>query len=225
MRIRSHKSLRSHAPFAGTGASLYENGLFRRLRFISPRRLCGPESTCGGTNVNKTMRVDHVTSPTHQFPVDSVALASSTVPFQVRIFKDNLENESDFRPLTITFDGGGDDATGILGSLTYLSQQQLAGGIVRIYFRYAASRSGIQPVTFQAIRTAGPSSPAAGTTRFVIRKEFYSIDTPALSDASPYTYKIRAVNGATTADLATGISVTADATGPSAPTSGSVEVV
>ena len=221
MRIQNKRCTRSQRPFAGTGASLYRDGIFRRLRVDTGIYTAGPESRL----TTKTAAIDSVQAPTHQFSFDSTGLAGQTVTYQVRPFKDDVENTSNFRPLTITFDGDGNDGTGILGTATYVSQEQRAGGVVRLYFRYDPSRSGTQPVTFQAIRTAGPTSPATASTEFRRGKFLYSIDTPALSDASAYTYKIRAVAGSITADLVTGITVIADATGPAAPTSGTVEIV
>ncbi len=49
------------------------------------------------------------------------------------------------------------------------------------------------------------------------------IDTPALLDSGPYTYKIQASLSAVTDDVLTGVSVTADATGPDAPASATAE--
>lgn len=223
MRIHTGTATRSHRPFQGQGASLYQDGEFRRLRVDCGTFTAGPETTIGDANVNKTARVDSVLDPTNEFAVDSLALASSTVEFQVRSFKDDVENESNYRPLTLTFDGDGDDATAILGTAVLIATEVYAGGIVRIRFRWKPSASGVQPDTFAAIRTAGPSSPANATTG-ADRAGLYYIDTPALLDTSAYTYKIQASIGATTADILTGITFTADASGPSAPIHGSVEI-
>jgi len=185
----------------------------------------GTETTIGGTNINKTARIDSVASPTKQFSVDTTALANTTVEFQVRTFKDDVENESNFRPLTLSFDGSGADVTSIRGSAVFLAAEIRAGGVVRLRFRYTPARSGLQPTSFTAIRTAGPSSPANATTDASTRPATYEIDTPALLDSAPYTYKIQAVSGSTTTDVLTGIVFTADATGPTAPTHGSVEII
>ena len=222
MRLRSRKTIRSHAPFTGAGASLYIDAAFRRSRLWSGHFLCGTESTIGGTNVQKTARVDYVSDPTASFAV--AAPLSVTRVYQVRTFKDAVENEGNYRPITVTYDGSGADATLILGYATLVAKEIRAGGIVRIKFRWIASRSGTQPTQFLAIRTAGPSSPANGSTS-ADGTGHYEVDTPALSDASAYTYKIQAKAGAVTADVLTGITFTADATGPTVPTSGTVSVI
>lgn len=220
MRILTRRSTRSHAPFTGEGASLYLNGQFRKLRVDCGICTCGPESR----DVDKTARVAFALDPTASITYSTVGLESATTVYQVRTFKDGVENESNFRPLTVTLDADGADATAILGTATFYSTENRAGGIVRILFRWNSALSGIQPNTFTAIRTAGPSSPANATTS-AIGGGLYSIDTPALLDTAPYTYKIQASYGATTADVLTGIVFTADATGPTAPTNGTVEII
>lgn len=231
MRILSHRSLRGHRPFNGTGASLYigsgspdpgpESVLFRRHRLARGRFLQGPESTIGDTGVNKTARVASVNDPTDEIPYTLPAgLASQTVYVQVRTFKDDVENETNFRPLRMELDGSLEDATAIHGTALLLDYEPLAGGIVRIRFVWIPARTGVQPTQFVAVRTAGPTSPANATVAATLRGHTYEIDTPALSDSAPYTYKIRAENGATTLDVLTGIAIQADATGPTAPTSG-----
>jgi len=229
MRLRSKRTIRSHRPFEGQGASLYRDGEFRHLRLWSGMFLPGAESTIGGNNVQKTARIDFVTDPTNQFLVDTTALANTTVEFQVRTFKDDVENESNFRPLTLSFDGDGEDVTSIVGRGVLLSIEIRAAGIVRLRFRWVADRSGLQPTSFLAIRTAGPSSPANATVTDsdgeTLQSGYYEIDTPALLDSAPYTYKLQAKNGSATLDFITGITFTADATGPTAPTHGSVEII
>lgn len=231
MRIRSRRSLRGHRPFNGSGASLYigsgtpdpgpESILYRRQRLGAGKFLQGPESTIGDTNVNKTARVASVANPTAAIPYTLPgSLASKTVYAQVRTYKDDCENETIFRPVRIELDGSLADITGIHGTAVLLDYEKRSGGIVRLRFLWIPARTGIQPTLFRALRTAGPTSPADATVPAVTRGRLYEIDTPALSDSAPYTYKIRAENGATTKDLLTGISITADATGPVVPTSG-----
>lgn len=224
--------MRGHRPFNGTGASLYigsgapdpgpESILFRLLRFGACLFLQGVQSTIGGTNVNKTARVASVSDPTDEIPYTLPGtLANTTVYAQVRAYKDDAENETNFRPVRIELDGSLADITGIHGTALLLDYEPRAAGVVRIRFAWIPARTGTQPAQFVAVRTAGPTSPANATITAVTRGRVYEIDTPALSDSAPYTYKIRAENGATTLDVLTGISITADATGPTAPTSGS----
>ena len=178
--------------------------------------------------VQKTARVafqdDTLQSLTWAIPA---AYASQTFYADVRKCDQDVENESfDFRPLTITLDAGRDEVTEIKGTATLLDNVQYAAGIVRLRFRYHASRIGVQPDTFTAIRTAGPSSPANAPITVSVTagtSEIFEIDTPALLDTSSYTYRIQASQGATTLDILTGITVNADASGPAAPTATAVE--
>ncbi len=130
-----------------------------------------------------------------------------------------MENETDnYRIRQLTTDAEGDDTNVILGTATLLNYEQRDGGIVRIRFRWEPSADGVQPDTFTAIRTAGPTSPAnAAVTVEPGVPLLIELDTPVLSDASAYMYKIRASLASVTADVLTGVSITADATGPAVP--------
>ena len=233
-RLRSKISLRSHRPFAGTGASLYvghgspdpgESSVeFRRLRLRAGSGLAGAESGIGDTNTAKTSRVDYVDDTVEEFSYTIPgAFASEVVYLQVCTFKDDVENTSNYRPARIELDGSLDTVDAITGTAVLLSQQQRDGGVVRLRFLWQPDTSGLTPTEFAAMRTAGPTSPADATVAYSTSGFLYEIDTPALSDASAYTYKIQARRGVMTADLLTGISVTADATGPVVPVSGSAE--
>lgn len=211
----------NHAPFSGAGVSVYATigttVRYRNIRVISGSIVRGTEFDCGASSVLKTARITSVSSPADDVSFDKTPYIGQTVSIDIRTYRDNVENEH-AGGVTMTLDGSGDPVSSIDGTATLLATEQRDGGIVRIRFIWLPALTGLQPSTFTAIRTAGPSSPAnvdytAGTGRQLIE-----IDTPALSDASPYTYKIRATSGATTSDVLTGISVTADATGPSAPT-------
>lgn len=217
----TRNTMYNHQPFTGQGVSLYittgTTVKYRRLRLIAGSILRGTEFDCGASSVLKTARLTSAVSPVASFSVAKATYAGTTISIDVRQYKDGVENET-VGYQTITLDGSGDPVAAINGTATLLSTEQRDGGIVRIRFVWLPALTGLQPETFTAIRTAGPTSPAnvdytAGTGRQLIE-----IDTPALSDASPYTYKIRATSGATTSDVLTGISVTADATGPTAPT-------
>ena len=172
-----------------------------------------------------TINVDEAVSDA---TVDGTATLQDIVIYaDVRYCELDVENESfDFRRLNLNIDGNRDEITSILGTASALNNEQRDAGIVRLRFRYKASRNGTQPDTFTAIRTAGPSSPLnAPITRTIEAGRVYllEIDTPTLLDSSAYTYTIQASNGATTKDILTGLTVTADATGPVVPTSDSIE--
>lgn len=243
-RVRNLTAAFNDAPFSGSGGtSLYATAgtsvRYRNVRVLSGggrrRRRKGYVKGSGGVHdlsaasVLKTARIDSATDPTDEF---TTALPASLIPgsgtanvtFDVRRFALNVENESDnFRTVTVEVDSSGDIVAAILGTGTLLNLEVRAGGVVRIRFRYNSVLDGTVPTQFVASRTAGPTSPSDATVSYVSGQAVYEIDTPALSDASAYTYKITAEAGAVTSDILTGISVTADATGPSAPTSGVAE--
>jgi hypothetical protein len=222
LSFRDNLTIHDAAPFTGQGVSLYVT-LGSSVQYRDQRIECGM-SLGADADVAKTTRIDSVASPATNitFPVDP-AWVGQTISVDIRTYKDNVENGStDFR--TITLDGSGDEVPAILGTATLLDSEQRDGGIVRIRFAWQPALDGLQPDTFTAIRTAGPTSPAnAAYTVTTTGRQVIAIDTPALSDASAYTYKIQAASGATTLDVLTGISVTADATGPTAPTAVAVE--
>lgn len=212
----------NHQPFTGAGVSLYVTAgssvQYRNKRLIHGSILRGTEFDCGATSVLKTARKTFAASPVSS--ISYTVAPSATYAVDIRTFRDNVENETDnYRTRSITLDSGGDDTSTIQGTATLLDYEKRDGGIVRLRFLWEPSADGVQPDTFTAIRTAGPTSPAdiAVTVTAGIRT-VVEIDTLALSDASAYTYKIQASLSAVTADVLTGISVTADATGPTAPT-------
>jgi hypothetical protein len=217
------------APFVGQGVSLYVSPAgpiqFRNLRLIGTPFLKGTtgEFAAGATSVLKTSRKTSVSSPATQitFPQDA-AWNSSSIQVGIRTFKDNVENEStDYQ--TVSISSGGDPVAGLLGTATLLDTQQRDGGIVRIRFVWLPAPTGLQPDTFTAIRTAGPTTPSNVATVAGSGRQIIEIDTQPLSDASPYTYKIQAASGSTTLDILTGIPIQADATGPTAPTLTAIE--
>lgn len=223
MRLSFNDSMEIHnaQPFTGQGVSLYVTiGSTCQYR---DQRIDTGSSLGADADVTKTARIDSAASPVASItPTWNSDWENETVSVDIRTYKDGVENEStNWR--TIDIDGTGDSPATIEGTATLLGLLQRDGGIVRIRFAWQPAFTGLQPDTFTAMRTAGPTSPAdveyvAGTGRQLIE-----IDTPALSDASPYTYKIQAASGATTLDILTGITVTADATGPTAPTGLSAE--
>lgn len=215
MRFRpTHRTIYNAQPFAGQGVSLYVtigNSVLYREQCL----MCGSGLGTIPTG-EKTTRIDSVSSPASNITVpEDPDWLGEAISIDIRTFKDDVENEST-NWQTITLDGGGAPVIAIEGAATFLDATPRVGGVVRLRFVWVSSPTGLQPVTFTAIRTAGPTSPANAVKSAGPR--IIEIDTPALSDAAPYTYKIRATNGAVTRDILTGIVFTADATGPVAPT-------
>lgn len=229
-------------PFDGEGVSLYatigSTVQYRNLRILPGgtrrRRRCGWIKGGGGNHdianaVTKTARRASAADPATQInwtlPAEFIpALNTQDATFDIRRYKDDVENETDnFLTVTVPIDSAGDGDNQILGTAELVSVQIRAAGEVRIRVRYQPSTSGVQPNTFTAVRTAGPTSPADASVSAEEGQTDFEIAITGLSDASAYTYKITAANGATTADVLTGIVFTADASGPDAPTAGIAE--
>lgn len=177
----------------------------------------------------KTTRVAFVEDPETEIVYElPAAMLGQTVKFDLRRFAIDVEAVNDnYQTRTVAVDGDGEDETSILGTAYLLGTSLLTEGRVKVDFVFTASTSGVQPARFELRRTAGPSSPAAGialANSLTNATGPYSITSPELLDTSAYTFKITAVNGSTEADLITGIVVTADASGPPAPTV-TVEVI
>ena len=234
-RVKNLNGTLNHHPFTGEGVSLYatigSSVQYRNVRVIGRGRRWVKGTTgvhdIAATSVQKTARRASAADPATSIPYSlPAAMASQTLAVDVRKYRDDVENESDnFRTQRVTLDANRAAVTKIFGTAELLDLEVRAGGVVRLRFVYFESREGVQPTLFRASRTAGPSSPAAATTSYYPGKRLVEIDTPALSDSAPYTYKITAENGATTLDVLTGITVQADATGPPAPTTGTASAV
>ncbi len=231
VRLRSRRIMANHRPFAGgqQGASLYVGWgnpdpgpdciQFRRLRLLTGRWTKGSHFNFGKGLVKISavaQDVDPTTGFAYTLPIDG---QPKTIYLQVRTFAADVECEHNFAPVRIVLDASNNDVTGILGTALLLGTEKRDGGVVRIRFVWLPAPDGQQPDTFTAKRTAGPSSPA-DVAAPVTTDRIQEIDTPALLDSAPYTYKITASIGATSLDVLTGIPVQADATGPPAPTSG-----
>ncbi len=221
MRLGVKRRMYGSRPFSGEGASLYlASGVtdpgpgaivYRNHRIDTPRWL-------GTLRTDKTNRVASVAEPTDEITYDASALASKVLRVQVRPYLDDVELETISGTKVITLDGSGDDATGVAGEMLLLATELRDGGGVIIRTRYTPSLSGVQPTSFAAVRTAGPTSPTSVTATYGEGFVFYDFEFTALSSASAYTFKITGTNGVTTTDLITGISVTVDTDGPPAPT-------
>ena len=245
-RVQSNSPAYNDHPFTNQGASLYITDTtvtstiqYRNLRVhgnTSRRKRCNRWVKGSSTGVDKfhdianavtkTSRLDTISSPTTTF---TTAIPASMIPgggtneviVDIRHYKDDVENENDnFGTIRLTIDTAGTSSDQIYGIGNLISTQIRAGGIVRIKFLWSPNVIGIQPDTFTAISTAGPSSPsnASVTGNGDLITKIIEIDTPVLLDSSGYTYKIEASNGATTNDIITAITFTADNTGPDTPT-------
>lgn len=213
-------------PYQGSteGASLYvgtpdENSInYRRNKSVSPGqpfRTVGTKTITPGAagSIPKTRRVAFVTNPTQTINYTlPAALVGVPVAFQVRTFRDDLENEQIYRPVVTGTDGSGNQSDTIQGTATILDPIKLDGGGVRVKFVFTASAYGIQPTQFALVQTAGPGSlPDAVITA---AGSLNSIDIAGLTNATAYGWNLQARNGAVSVVLGA-VTFTADSAGPS----------
>lgn len=218
----------NHKPFDGDGYSLYAN-TGTTVKYRNRRLLCGDplgsaELAFGATNVEKTARRDTV-EPGDTWTIPS-SFQSQTVSFDLRRYKDDVENETyNYRTVTMAIDGSGDGTTAINGTATLISKEVQAGGIVVIRIRYFKTDNGVQPNLFSLVRTAGPTAPGniEVIQPIVQPATLITFTTGALNESSAYTFKVTASNDATTKDVLTGISITAATSGPAAATTATAE--
>lgn len=240
-RFFGNNLLLIETPFAGEGVSLYAaqgstvqyrrpiffggNSLGKRklggvLRLPTDSRISSSEDL--DVPLPRTLRVASAASPDVSLDYAvPVGWYSGNVALNLRTFKDGIENE-DISVSVVTLNGSGEFDASLAGTAVLLGTEQRDGGVVRIRFSWKNTGT-LTPTSIKLIRTAGPTSPADQTYAYSGDAN-YTIDTTALSDASAYTFKIQMVvsSPSTTLDVLTGISITADATGPTAPT-GSAE--
>lgn len=220
MRLLTKRRMFGNRPFETEGVSLYlaadatDPGA-SAIRYRNHRMEHSP--SLGTVRTSKTNRVAFQAAPTESFTLDVSAYAGQSLRLQLRPCLDDVELEVSQGTRLLTLDGSGDDATGVAGSLILLETQIRAGGDVRIRTRYTPSASGVQPTSFTASRTAGPTTPANVTVTYSGGDVYLDFDLVGLSSASAYTFKIFATASAVNYDMLTGISVTADNTGPTAP--------
>lgn len=208
-------------PFQTEGVSLYlaadttDPGaaaiIYRNMRFDNAQSFTSFRTT-------KTNRVAFQAAPTATMTVDLSAYVGKSIRLQLRPCLDDVELEASQGTRLLALNGSGNDVTGVAGSLVLLDAEVRAGGDVRLRTRYTPSVSGVQPTSFTASRTAGPTSPANVTVTYSGGDVYLDFDFTGLSSASAYTFKIFATASATDYDMLTGINVTADTTGPTAPT-------
>lgn len=227
------RMLLAETPFAGEGVSLYaQQGT--SIQYRTPCVFNGLILPSGSGKLRqnpipRTTRVAFVSSPAvaidYEFPPE---WSGSQVAVNVRTFADGIEND-DFEGLqVIRLNGDGDLVNEILGTATLLQAEKRDGGKCLLRFRYDPSVEGIQPATFVATKTAGPGTVADVSTSYLSASwggtsgRVYELVTPALTDGEDYTFKIQAVNGPVSQDLITGITFTADSSGPPAPSNLSI---
>jgi len=236
----------ANRPFAGArGAALYlgygdpdpgpEAIRFRRNRVHDNAPFCRLAELDPGANETKTAAVAFCTSPTAALVYELPADAADTVAwFQVRTHDDDVENTTLWRPRRVVIDADLDADNRILGTAALIAAEKRDGGGVRFRFRYLPVRDGLQPEEFQLVATDGPTSPdpvsisyGGSSGEFNLGGGFgreldFEIDVAGLEDEGEYTFEIRAVNGAVEAALIE-TDVTADASGPAAPTASIAE--
>lgn len=175
-------------------------------------------TSLGTVRTSKTNRVAFQAATSSTMTVGLSAYAGDAVRLQLRPCLDDVELLVSQGTRLLILNGSGTDVTGVAGSLVLLETQQRAGGDVRIRTRYTPSASGLQPTSFTATRTAGPTTPSNVVVSYSGGDVYLDFDFVGLSAASAYTFKIFATNGANNYDMLTGITATADNAGPAAPT-------
>lgn len=232
-----HEIVLTHQPFAGgTGSALYvghddpankpgpqiiqfdRGELFDGHAFISLGELI-----LGGTNVTKTRAVAIVKDPAVEFEYSLPdAMLDQTIWAQVRRHAGGVENPTIYQPIKITADaeGEGVDTIGGHGRITAITK--FAGGGFEFQFRWMPSLNGLPPAQFRLEKTAGTGTIADVLLTYVARQTRYKIAVTGLTDAEAYTFNLSAENGTATKLLPyageTDLDVTADASGPPAPT-------
>lgn len=220
--IRSAPSADNARPFEGQGASLYvtagETVRYRRMRIAPRGRTCIRKGWAGRNP--KTTRVAVLTGTSDDTLTFEWALpaelADQALAVNVRHFRDGHEHLS-VSETQVTVDETLSPVEAILGTARWLEPDVRSGGVLRLRWRWQPSADGVQPDQFRIEFTAGPSSPADITLPVVPGLFDYATTTGALLDSGPYTVRLSAEGGETTAVLFTG-DVQADATGPAAPT-------
>lgn len=201
-------------PYAGSlGAKLYVAAGEPTDIIYRPNRVFDPQHLKLQPVTERDLSVATVTDPTEVFHYTlPAALVGVQISCQVRTFANDYENETIYRPRTLTSDGGGDEVSKIMGTGQIVSTVKLDGGGRRIRFIYKASLQGVQPEEFALVKTAG-----TGTIADVVQAAFGradAIDVTGLTDGQEYTFRLEArATGVTALNLDT-VTFTADGSGP-----------
>lgn len=220
--LASRSSIHNAQPFSGEGVSLYltagDTVQYRRLSLGHRGKVL--RQGWSGRNA-KTLRVDSQTGVSDDqidFALDLSGYAAGEYTADVRTFLSDVENlTTNSNTVHFEIDGAAAEVEAIFGTATWLTPDILSGGDVRFRFIWHPATTGVQPDTFRITFTAGPDSPDDATVSAVSGQFDYELTVEGLSDASAYTVELSAELGAVTATLATE-DVTADASGPAAPT-------
>lgn len=234
-RLNSPTLAFTDRPFEGEGLSLYATAgqrvQYRNLRVLgtcSKQRSrtgwikAGTNHNLAAASVLKTARrgfleaaAGATVSPTldlTQFP----ELAGGAVAFDVRHFREDVENETDNAGIVrADVDGAFLEVLEIRGVAQLIATEVRAGGVVRFRWRWIPADDTTPPEQFRWLRTAGPTLPPD----FVVASfgaGLYELDSTPLADSAPYTFMLRAEVGIVSLDLLSGVTVQADASGPPA---------
>jgi len=222
-----------HRPFDGLGAALYAaagDGSIEATAIRYRRRLCpdgglfnvpGPTIPFGGESFSKASQAVAIVKSPDTFEgidVNALGWADQTVWMQVRTHECDVENEQLAGRRKFVFDSNGDLVAPILGTARLLRSEKRVAGGWRFVFLYLPSPDGGQPDEFALIATAGPTTPDEVVAPYVRGIVETTLEVAGLDDAGAYTFKIVARNDDESADLLTGLDITADASGPPAVT-------
>lgn len=229
MQRRACRTLFAARPFAGgMGATLYaaagdasiEATAIQYRRPVLMNAAQQALSLSGGAFEKLSTAIEIVKQPDTFEAIDVLAQGwgSKTVWMQIRTHECEVENAQITGQRKYTFDADGDIVAPILGTARLIRSEKRDNGGWLFEFQYLPSPDGLQPAEFVLQRTAGPTSPADVETDSVPGAFYYSLEVAGLTDGGSYTFQILARNGSTTKDLLTGLSITADGSGPGAVT-------
>ena len=121
-----------------------------------------------------------------------------------------------YLPARIVIDDAGDRVPQILGTARLIGLECRALGVVNLAIEYVPEPHETHPTQFRLRRTAGPSTPADVVRVLTVNgRTRFNVKTGALLDTAAYTFELIGEAGALAKTLLSGITVEADATGPS----------
>lgn len=152
------------------------------------------------------------------------ALFAGEVWCQVRTHRDDVENDTLWRPRRLPVDAGGDGTATILGTCRVMTPEKRDDGGVLIRFVWSPARDGIQPEQFAVVKVTGAGA-VATVALSTIGAGTYEADVTGLTDAVAYTFRIDAETsvGPVSVTVATGIDFTGDSSGPPPVTNATID--